>query len=81
MIGDIITFLLGMYQDGYGYSTINTAKSAVSVLMSCAGHWDIGGHVLVKRFMRSVFNNRPALPRYQYLGRRSSIPTETGQIE
>ena len=32
------------------------------------GQIDIGDSVLVKKFMRGVFNKRPALPKYKTIG-------------
>ena len=57
----IVDFLTGMFQSGYGYSTINTAKTAVPGINST------GSHPLVCRFMRFVFNMRPKTPRYTHV--------------
>lgn len=55
-----------MYKSGVQYSGIGTARSALSGFLSlCSeGRIDIGNSVLVKKFMRGVFNKRPALPKY-----------------
>ncbi|KAK3730452.1 hypothetical protein RRG08_057508 [Elysia crispata] len=47
-----------MFQKGYGYSTINSARAALSSVN------DTGSEPLVCRFMRGLFNLRPARPRY-----------------
>ena len=47
-----------MFQKGYGYSTINSVRAALSSVN------DTGSEPLVCRFMRGVFNLRPARPRY-----------------
>ena len=52
-----VDFLTDMFNSGYGYSAINTARAAVS----------IGSHPLVCRFMRGVFNLRPSIPRYTHM--------------
>jgi site-specific recombinase XerD len=64
-IKDILDFLFHMFQSGYSYSAINTAKSALSVFISITGHAVSRYETLTKRFMKAVFNRRPALPRYQ----------------
>lgn len=52
-----------MYEQGLGYSGINTARSAVSaVLQTCDGR-AIGEHPLVCRFVKGVFQLRTPVPR------------------
>ena len=60
-----IEFLVSLYKAGLGYSAINTARSALSnVLMSKDG-FKFGEHPLVCRYMKGVFELKPALPRYK----------------
>ena len=54
-----LDYLVSLYEDGLSYSTINTARSAISTL-----HMDCGNSALVNRFMKGIFNVRPSLPRY-----------------
>ncbi|XP_046545628.1 uncharacterized protein LOC124255761 [Haliotis rubra] len=61
----VIEFLTSLYEKGCGYSVINTARSALSSVLCLPNGVPIGQHVLVKRFLRGVFNCRPALPRYK----------------
>ena len=56
-----VDFLTDMYNSGYGYSAINTARAAVSGINST------GSHPLVCRYMRGVFNLRPSIPRYTHI--------------
>ena len=63
----VLDFLLELYHGAddhspLGYSAINTARSALSTIVTIE-NTPAGQHDLVKRFMRAVFNNRPALPR------------------
>lgn len=69
---DVISFLDYLHgqfrpvndsQSGPGYSALNTLRSAVSAVASIDGR-PAGQHALVKIFMRAVFKERPALPRY-----------------
>ena len=47
-----------------GYSGINTARSALSAVIWNGSRVTIGKFLSVKRFMKRVFENLPALPRY-----------------
>ena len=60
----LLNFLYSLYVSGLGYSAINTAKSAVTSLSNIST-----GALktqLISRFMKGIFNDRPALPRYQH---------------
>ena len=62
----ILEFLTQLFDNNLGYSGINTAKSALSsvVSISDSNYSCVGKHPLIKRFMRGVFNLRPSMPRY-----------------
>ena len=67
---DVVDFLTYIFDNGLkgcpvGYSAMNTARSALSTFLQIDGV-DAGKHPVVKRFMRGVFNQRPALPKYSY---------------
>lgn len=47
-----------------GYSSINTARSALSSVLTFNDCTTFGTHPLVKRFMKGVYEQRPTLPRY-----------------
>ena len=55
-------FLTSLYNQGKGYSCINLARSAVATLLF-GSKISVGMHPLVKKFVRGVFNRRPAFPR------------------
>ncbi|XP_060068370.1 organic cation transporter protein-like [Ylistrum balloti] len=61
-IRDILSFLISLYHKGLGYSAINSARSMLSTFVVINGQ-GCGTHPLIKRFMKGVFNLRPALPR------------------
>ena len=65
-ITDLLKFLTELHDSGLGYSALNTARSAVSSFLSMANPTSahLGPHVLIKRFMKGVFEIRPSLPRY-----------------
>ena len=53
-----------MYDNGLGYSALNTARSALSTIISLQGNKSFGDHPLVTRLLKGVFNTRPTLPKY-----------------
>lgn len=60
----VISFLSELFQRGAGYSTINTARSALSTFVFLHDV-PVGQHPLVKQFLKGCFNLRPALPKYE----------------
>ena len=68
----VLDFLNHIFNNGVagmpvGYSTVNTARSALSTFINIEGV-PVGKHFLVRRFMKGVFNLKPALPRYECSG-------------
>ena len=59
---ELIVFLTSLFNQGKGYSCINLARSAVATL-SLGSKISVGIYPLVKKFVRGVFNRRPAFPR------------------
>ena len=59
-----IEFLASLYEDGLGYSAINTARSALSSVLTLPGNVTFGNRPLVSRFLKGVFELKPSLPRY-----------------
>ena len=57
-----LSFLWHLFNEGLGYSAINTARSALSAVVSI-DNVPFGQHRLVTRFLKAVFEQRPALPR------------------
>lgn len=53
-----------LFESGMGYSSINTARSALSTMVKFTDVNMFGQHDLVKRLLKGVFNERPSLPRY-----------------
>ena len=58
----VVEFLTELFTSGLGYSALNTARSALSTMVSCSGV-AVGKHPLIIRFLKGVFQLRPALPR------------------
>ncbi|XP_028394449.1 uncharacterized protein LOC114518643 [Dendronephthya gigantea] len=63
-INDGLKFLTFLYNQGVGYSAINTARSALSAVITLGSHRTFGEHPLVTRFLKGVFELKPSLPRY-----------------
>jgi hypothetical protein len=84
----VITFLTELYQKGLGYSGINTAKLAISSIVFNVNNVRIGNHIMIKQFLKGVYNEKPALPRnnctwdvsvvLQYISDNSSNSTTEG---
>ena len=60
----VLDFLLSGYKNGLSYRTLGVMRSAVSSVADIDG-LPAGQHKLVCRFMKAVFNKRPAFPRYK----------------
>lgn len=63
-IVNILSFLCKLYEDGLGYSSINTAKSAISNILGNLDNHSIGQHPLVVKFMKGLTRLRPPTARY-----------------
>ena len=59
---NVLDCLAFLFNRGLSYSTINTARSALSTLIAI-GHKPVGSHPFVIRLLKGVFNTRPALPK------------------
>ena len=60
-----INFLAELYDSGIGYSAINTARSAISSIVTLANNMSFGTHPMVCRFLKGVFELKPSLPKYK----------------
>ncbi|KXJ06916.1 hypothetical protein AC249_AIPGENE11513 [Exaiptasia diaphana] len=64
-IGDIIDFLTELFDvEHLSYSSLNTARSALSTIISINGS-GVGSHPLVVRFLKGVYNLNPPIVRYK----------------
>lgn len=62
----ILDFLQELYERGLGYSCLNMARSALSSFIVLEGNITVGNHPLVQRFLKGVFQTRPAFPHYTF---------------
>ena len=63
-IGEVLDFLQNLYDRAFSYSALNTARSSLSSFIILGGNLTIGTHPLVQRYMKGVFQARPAVTRY-----------------
>ena len=63
-IREVIEFLTEQFEAGLGYSSLNTARGALSSLGLKLEQFAAGSHPLVVRFMKGVYNLRPMRSRY-----------------
>ena len=64
----VLDFLHSLFKQGLSYSTLNTARSAISNVEiqsnNVHGHTPVGRHMLVCRYLKGVFNMRKPTPKY-----------------
>lgn len=60
-VPNVISFLTMLYNEGAQYGTLNTCRSAISLIVGS----HIGQHDTIKRFFKGIFRLRPSLPRYE----------------
>lgn len=63
-VNDSLELLTSLYRQGLGYSAINTARSALSSVITLGDKTTFGEHPLVTRFLKGIFELKPSLPRY-----------------
>ena len=64
-VHEILNFLTELFDDGAGYSALNTARSPLSIFVTVkfSAHCSVGQHPLVKQFLKGAFSLRPSLPK------------------
>lgn len=60
----VIEFLYELFSHDHSYSSLNTARSALSTILWNDNGLTIGKYPSIKRFLKGVFETRPPLPRY-----------------
>ena len=63
-IGTVLDFLVTLHAKGLKYSTLNTAKSAISAVILPTNNHAIGTQPLVSRFMRGIYKSNPPTPHH-----------------
>ena len=57
-----IEFLTKIFESGVGYSSVGTVRSALSSVLIMDNGMSFEKHSLVQRFMKGIFNLKPAFP-------------------
>ena len=65
-INDVLEFIVYLYNTGVGYSSLNSCRSALSLVLKPIDGFVIGEHPMVRRIIKGVFRSRPPRPRYDY---------------
>ena len=63
-LSDTLQFLTDLFNQGLSYSTLNTARSALSTIVMIDGEKTFGSNHIVTRFMKGVFESRKPKPKY-----------------
>ena len=67
-VNTVLKFLHGIYEQGLSYSTLNTARSALSAFVAIENSSStVGNHPLISRYLKGVFNTKPPVPRYRQI--------------
>lgn len=53
-----------LFEQGLGYSAMNTVRSALSQVLYSPSGVAFGELPIVKQFLKAIFQQKPALPRY-----------------
>ncbi|CAL8089054.1 unnamed protein product [Orchesella dallaii] len=72
-IETVVEFLFMLYEEGKGYSCINTARSALSILLGRFDDYAVGNHPLVTRFMKGIGRLRPPSCKYSLVWDPSNV--------
>lgn len=69
----VLEFFTELFESGVGYSSINTARSAISLLHNNIDNSSVGSHPLVVRLLKGVANNRPPSCKYNRIWDASEV--------
>ena len=61
----MLDFLVSLHEKGLGYSTLTTARSAISAIVLPHNDVTIGSNPIISRFMKGIFKINPPTPRYK----------------
>ncbi|CAL8071331.1 unnamed protein product [Orchesella dallaii] len=61
---DISSFLTELFESGASYTTINSARAALSLVLPDLNGHSVGTHPIITRLLKGIFSSRPPKPRY-----------------
>ena len=79
-LGLVIKFLPLVFKNRLSYSSINTARSALSSILPSVGGVPVGKHPLVIRFLKEVLESSPAMVRYTEVWDVNQVPDYLGTV-
>jgi len=80
-VDELLSFLQHQFDNGAGYSTLNSARSAVSLLSTTITSSSIGGNPLVVRFLKGVGKTRPPIKKYNSIWNPEPVLTYLASLE
>ena len=63
-VKNVLDFLHGMYKQGWRYSGICAARSALSSAVTIPGYERMSNNPLISRYIKGFYNKHPPLPKY-----------------
>ena len=63
-VNTVLTFMHGMYLNGFLYSGLCAARSAFSSIVTIRGYLKLSEHPLVLQYLKGIYNSHPRLPKY-----------------
>lgn len=72
-IANIVDYLVKLFKSGLGYSSLNTVRSALSLVVKPIDGNSVGSHKLVNRFFKTVFKLAPPKRKYETIWNAESI--------
>ena len=61
----VLDFLVHLHNQDLEYTTISTARNAISAIILPQGTTTIGSHPIISRFMKGIYRSKPPRPKYQ----------------
>jgi len=65
--GNVIRFLNELFSNGSNYGSLNSARSALSLILPRINGIPVGESPTVKRFLKGTFRLRPTTPKYKFI--------------
>ncbi len=60
----VLEFLYFLYNNGLGYVSLNSARSALSTVLGRIDEFSLGSHPIITRFMKGISRVRPSKAKY-----------------
>jgi len=74
-LNTVTEFLSGVFEAGSGYSSLNTTRSALSMVLPYIEGHSIGSHPVITRLLKGIGKTRPPTPKYNYIWDPTTVLT------